>query len=368
MKSLITKWQTLPLLLLAAMAAASCDMMEQDTSDCPYGLYVTFKYDYNLQRADMFNDHVGSVTLYVFDEDGRLVKTQEESNRPGAAPLASPAYTMHIADLAPGRYRMIALAGQRPYADMQGTGRAVFTRSHLAPGDGMAALDIRLDCERRGEGLYEVVNNALPLDTLWHGMTSEPVEVFARHSNRPSYDTISLVRDTKKINVALRELDDPTTMDIADYDLRITDRNAHILWDNSLDETDTVVYTPHDTWNTGDRTGTVGSGGSPLDGIVRIGHADFMTSRILYHDNNADDGRLTITNRLTGVRVADVNLPDLLSRLRTSEDRYLYSEQEFLDRGYDYQVTFFLRGGKLDYISIAISALGWSKRIQFEQL
>ncbi len=42
----------------------SCnDMWHQDYSDCPNGVYVKFKYDYNLQRADMFNDHVGQVTL-----------------------------------------------------------------------------------------------------------------------------------------------------------------------------------------------------------------------------------------------------------------------------------------------------------------
>lgn len=104
------------LYMLAVMAAgtgvmASCDMMEQDLDDCPYGLYVNFKYDYNLQRADMFNDHVGSVTLYIFDEDGNLVKTQEESNVGGVSPLSDPGYAMHITDLAPGHYQFIALAG-----------------------------------------------------------------------------------------------------------------------------------------------------------------------------------------------------------------------------------------------------------------
>ena len=37
--------------LLAVMATASlasCDMMKQDLEDCPYGLYLQFKYDYNL--------------------------------------------------------------------------------------------------------------------------------------------------------------------------------------------------------------------------------------------------------------------------------------------------------------------------------
>ena len=184
-------------LLATAAVPTSCDMMHEETDYCPYGLYLTFKYDYNLQRADMFNDHVGSLTLYIFDEQERLVSIREESNTATATPSA-------------------------------------------------------------------------------------------------------------------------------------------------------------------DATATEAPG--------RIGHADFMTSRIIFHDDPADDGRLTVTNRLTGVEVATINLPDVLSRLRTSEDIHRYSEQEFLDRGYDYQIDIFLRGDRLAYINISISVLGWSKRVQYEEL
>ena len=351
-------------MVLAALAMTSCDMMEQDLSDCPYGLYVTFKYDYNLQRADMFNDHVGSVTLYVFDEQNKLVKTVEESNAGGVEPLKQPGYVMHITDLAPGNYRFVALAGQRPYADMMETGRAKFVRNDIATGDDITRLGVQLDRRETGDGTYEIANNALPLDTLWHGMLTEPVQVYSKESNRPAYATVSLVRDTKKISVSLRELDDPTQMDIADYDLAITDRNSTLLWDNSVDETTgTVVYRPHETWNTDDRTPVAVQGE-----VGKIGHADFMTSRIIYHDDPADDGTLTIVSRETGNTVVNVNLPDLLSRLRSSEETHSYTPQEFLDRGYDYQLDFFLRGGRLSAVNISISVLGWSKRIQYEEL
>ena len=200
-------------------------------------------------------------------------------------------------------------------------------------------------------------------------MLSEPVQVYPYESNRASYATVDLVRDTKKINVTLREIEDPTDLDIADYDMTITDRNSTLLWDNAVDEsTGTVVYTPHATWNTYDRTPAFDETGEVLDGVGVIGHADFMTSRIIYHENPADDGILVIRNNKTGVDVARLNLPDILSRLRTSEDRYRYSEQEFLDRGYDYQIDIFLNEGELDYVNISISVLGWSKRIQFEEL
>ena len=93
-----------------------------------------------------------------------------------------------------------------------------------------------------------------------------------------------------------------------------------------------------------------------------------MTSRIMYHEDPADDGVLSVTNKLTGVEVIRVNLPDLLCRLRTSEDVYRYSPQEFLDRGYDYQLDFYLKGDRLAYVNISISVLGWSQRVQFEDL
>ena len=78
---------------------------------------------------------------------------------------------------------------------------------------------------------------------------------------------------------------------------------------------------------------------------------------------------MIITNKETGKTVVDVDLPDLLSRVRTSEE-YMYTPQEFLDRAYDYKLQFFLQDGKLKYayITISVNALSWSQRIQFEVL
>lgn len=358
-KCLTRLWVT----VLSASVFASCSLMTEDRSDCPMGLYLNFKYDYNLERANMFHDHVGAVDVYVFDENGRFVTCQSEANVEGYRPLAATSYLMQM-NLEPGKYKFIVLAGQDAYNDQLQRERARFIRSELQPGSDMTDLDIRLETQDKG-GLVLVENNGLPLDTLWHGLELASVEVFAE---KPTYHTISLMRDTKKINVTLRELDDPTTMDVDNYKMTITDRNAHLLWDNSLDETQTVVYTPHAIWNTDDRTPAFDSNGNPLEGVGKIAHADFMTSRLLYHENPSEDGILSVINKNTEIEVIRVNLPDLLSRLRTSEEIYRYSAQEFLDRGYDYQLDFFLKGDRLAYVNISISILGWSKRVQFEDL
>lgn len=355
-------WLWLP--LASAAALSSCSMMHEDRGDCPTGLYLGFRYDYNLERADMFADHVGAVDVYVFDADGHYVTTLSDANHGAVRPLARPGYLMH-AELAPGKYKFIALAGSTDYASQMEAGRAHFVRTEPGKGDAMETLRVRLETDGRAEAAVRVDNHGQPLDTLWHGMETELVEVFAE---RPTYHTISLVRDTKKINVTLRELDDPSAMDVANYDMTITDRNAALRWDNSLDESQTVIYTPHATWNTEDRTPANDANGERAGGIGRMAHADFMTSRIMLHADPADDGIMSITNRLTGIEVVRVNLPDLLSRLRTSEEIYRYSAQEFLDRGYDYRLDFYLKGDRLAYVNISISILGWSKRVQFEDL
>lgn len=261
---------------------------------------------------------------------------------------------MHVENLQPGKYQFLALAGQNAYADQLQSGRAKFVRTELAKGDNIKKLEVNLDHQSRGD-YDEVENHAMPLDTLWHGKMLESVEV---SSSKAAYATIPLVRDTKKINVALRDLDSPQDMDVNDYTMTIEDYNARILWDNSLDESRKVVYTPHATWNTVDETEQ-----------GKIAHADFMTSRILKHDDYKQDGHLLIKSKETGNTVVNVNLPDLLSRLRTSEE-YSYSAQEFLDRAYDYKLQFFIQGGKLKYcyITISVNVLSWSKRIQFEEL
>lgn len=353
----ISKWMKGVMAAAVTLAAAtSCqDYWHQDYSDCPSGVYVKFKYDYNLQRADMFPGHVGQVTLYVFDENGHFVTSQTETNSALSSPLTDPNYVMHIKNLQPGKYKFLALAGQNAYTDQMQTQRAKFVRTEpSAKSDDLHKLEVNLEHDSQGD--YDLVkNNGLPLDTLWHGQELVGVEVSA---SKPAYDTIPLIRDTKKINVALRDLDSPQDMDIANYEMTIEDHNARILWDNSLDETRKLVYTPHATWNTPDE---VGQG--------KIAHADFMTSRILKHEDINQDGRLLITSKETGKTVVNVNLPDLLSRLRTSEE-YSYSVQEFLDRAYDYKLQFFIQGGKLKecYISISVNALSWSRRIQFEEL
>lgn len=369
--------------LVLSTLFASCSLIEDDYPACGLDLY--FRYDYNLQRANMFPDHVGSVSAYVYDANDKLVAQQTESICNGQSPFKRDGYHMHFT-LPKGQYKVVAVAFQKDYNQALLTPGAKFRYTQPQLGDDLHNLRYDLDhaAHADGQGNFAVENAQAPLDTLWVGMSgnqlvantyvAEPqAQLIEVGGNQGAVrDTISLVRDTKHINVTLREVQDPQDMDVANYDFQITDKNAALLWNNVVDESTPLVYTPYKTWNSLDRTAAPqrkhGNKRAAEASVGKIAHVNFMTSRILYHTHAAADAILQITHRPTGAVIAKVNLPDMLSRLRVSADIYRYTPQQFLDRGYDYDLSFFLADGKLKYINISISILGWSRRIQVEEL
>lgn len=353
-------------LAIAASAVSSCSMMEEDLTDCPNGLDVYFKYDYNIERTDMFADHVGAVTVYVFDEDNRFVMQRSAANT-----LKARDFAIHFSsnELAPGRYSLLALAGQKDYGDMLLARGAKFRRTELAPGDDISKLRVKLD---RGEATADnnapVENEGMPLDTLWHGLNVHTVEL------RPDgtvdgvlaavKDTISLMRDTKQLNITLRQSEADGEMLADNYDVRIIDRNGLLAYDNTPDETDArLSYTPYASWQTGGEDDPMSS--APGATGLQAAHYELFTSRIMHHgDNIRDDARLVITNRTNGETVVDINLPYYLTADRDMFSMYRYTEQEFLDREHKYNMSFFLVGGKWQYMIFSIGILDYGVRYQ----
>lgn len=347
------------LVVLASLATlGSCDMMteEEDLTNC--GLFVTFKYDYNLQRADMFGDHVGGVTLYVFDSDGRFVRTYENNNIPSMGIMLDGKYThaMQITDLAEGKYRLIALANQKSYDATLTTIGAKYRRSIITAGDNNEKFTVTLDREASTNGNNPTVSNVAPLDTLWHGMTgAEVVEV---HDAYKTVANISMVRDTKMLTIGLHNLDDPTNITTEEFDYYIVDHNGRLAYNNTLLPDDDLVYTPFYKWDTDN---------SDLNGGVateRTAHACLTFNRLIWHEKSDDNALLVIRNRQTGKEVAAIDLTYFLAQGRNAYDLFAYSRQEYLDRAYDFYMDFFIRNEKWQYAEVRINVLSWATRIQ----
>lgn len=400
--------------LMAALAASSCSMMTEDTDYCPNGLYVRFVYDYNTQRADMFKDHIGHVKLMLFDTLGNKVAEKEVSNTADRQPLADYGYTIHFdpSELKTGVYRLQAVAMQRDWAEAEATAGAKYRRNDVSRHD---ELHISLDHEAQpiGGTAQYAVSDAAPLDTLWHTLkvmshmpqdgvdipsmhrTSRPYSIYPLNeqyvtvmADRATYATVSLIRDTKHLNITLRELDEPESVTADKYEVKIMDNNAHLAHDNAVETHDSVRYTPYAVWTTrfldnglmeietvhkgnpGQYNVASNAGGNEEATVVqRTAHYNLMFNRLMYNESdNADNAILQITNKETGDVVAHINLPSVLSQGRDAYEIYNYGHQEYLDREYDYHLDFFLRGDKWLYCDIVINVLSWSKRVQRVEL
>ena len=408
--------------LLTALTLASltgCDMMTEDLDDCPTGLYVSFVYDYNIQRADMFKDHVGGLTLYVYDESDRLVTSKSMDG----SQLSHYGSYIHFTEqeLAPGHsYRLMAIALQKDWQEALATPGAKYRQTGNSAGDEWQQFRITLDHEATTRSMadYWGVSNEAPLDTLWHTLTTvvtdgegQPKELKPASltpaqcdyswqrdgsiktngqervtlvSGEPAYATVSLIRDTKHLNVTLRAVNDnPADNQVkdGDYTVEIIDNNAQVDGRNDLvNPADTLVYTPYRHWT------TTFEGTAEVVG-ESVAHYDLMFNRIVYRNASVTDDQYAILNPEdiatarnavllirksdTGEIVFGINLPYILASGRTYQERY-YHYQEYLDREYDYRLQFLLKGGRIDeiqlFIGTEVHVLPWAVRSQHESL
>lgn len=398
-------------IFVMAIFTSSCAMMTEDIDDCPTGLFVRYVYDYNTMRADMFKDHVGHVTLYIYDEDGHKVAERSVSNIAQDNPLATYGYTMHFdtSELAPGRYRLQAIGLQNDWEAAQTTARAKYQRT--AGHNEAQSFNITLEHSEQPNpetGRHHVDHKGLPLDTLWHTLkvmsyepvngryvpdmhrTSAPYSVYPMEEqyvtvlpDRATYATVSLIRDTKHLNITLRQLNNKADMQHVRYEVSIEDDNSLLAHDNSIVPNHPLQYSPFASWTTrfsnsgleyesGDLAQARSEGAKIVSrteidendpSLERTAHFNVMYNRLMYDTNPNKCAVLRITNKETGVEVGTFNLPYILAQGRTAYE-YNYSPQEYLDREHDYHLDFILKGDTWEYCTVKIDILAWSKRIQ----
>lgn len=359
--------KNLLLFSLIVFGLISCSMMETDRSECPDGLYVRFVYDYNVQRADMFRDHVGGVTLYVFDESDRLVMQREEANAGDYKPLRSYDFSMHLTpdQLPAGRYRLVAVAQQKGYQATLDADGAKFHRTEMEKGSLREDLKIKLDRHPAGEDGVCEVDNSCPLDTLWIGSAENPdrrAEILGEEwvevrEQLPTYATVYLVRDTKHIHVELRQLEEPAMISHENFKVTITSANGTLGHDNTVvPDGETLRYSPYNAR-------TLKSEG----GDYTVAQYDLMCSRLMDYAGGPDgkNAVLRVYSKRHEQDVLAANLPAWLAEARITPE-YQYGVQEYLDRQYDYRLEVIMKGATWfeAYVYVQIGILEWKHRIQ----
>ena len=411
----------------AAVAFAGCDLMKEDLEDCPTGLYVNFVYDYNIQRSDMFKDHVGAVMLYVYDDQNRMVAKKTV----GDGFFKAYGRYVHISEeeLQPGTYSLLAVAMQKNFSDALAAPGAKYRVVGDAVGDQRSQLSITLDhspapalapsvVELPGTRATTLVPTVAPLDTLWHTLStivtpasqhplqltpamltpaateytwqrdgsikSNGVSTVTVVKGEPTYATMSLIRDTKHLNISLRGVNaDPKENQVKaeDFTVEIIDVNSRLDADNNLTATtDSIAYHPYQAWTT-----TFAATDTLLN--ESVAHYDLMFNRLLYRNASVTNDQYAILdptavasskNAVLLIRKASdksivfgINLPYVLSSGRTYQERY-YHYQEYLDREYDYRLQFLIKGGKVEtieyYMGAEVHIIPWAVRTQHEVL
>lgn len=384
--------------------ACTAIMDGENLEGCPTGDFtVQFVYDYNIQRADMFRDHVGEVTLYVFDENDKLVTQRHVTDKQAISDRNNrfnitlrAANTPGSTDLVAGKsYRFIAVAGQKANAIIPTTQTlpvsfldepiSFYRQTKMQPGMTLGEFYLALDraATPDAEGRY-LVGDKLPLDTLWHTLGALPVGVDNTNTakgwaldtlvqirpnivdsinvvkNQPQDTlTLSLIRNTNHLHVSLHELDEPGDVRADDYEVFIEDANGHMNWKNEILADQPLIYRPY-----AQRDEDMTDAG--VAGITA--HWDMMFNRIIFHDEATDDARLYIRRKSDQKEVANLSLPRILAYSRIAQDYYHLTSQGYLDREYNYNLSFYLRGGKWDttviWVNTEINMLSWSVRAQ----
>ncbi len=315
----------------AAAISSGCDRLEENLPECEQGLRLRFTYTWNMEFANAFPSQVDCLTLYVYDSDGSLVETRNESTEA----LSDESYRMEI-DLPDGDYTLVAYGGMNCQE----------TSFEHNPAPTAGSLLSTLTTELK-PGLLTAPEGRR-LHNLFYGR--KEVKVVTK-TNQYVEETIDMMRDTNNLRVMLQHVDG-TPVDDKDFKFIVKDNNTAMAWDNSLLPTPEVEYYP---WARGTLPVGVNPGQDGAD--VTMAYAEFSLCRLV--DGNSP--QLLITKVDNDDIVIDLPLLNYLVASK-SEQYNKMPDQEYLDRQHDWNMTFFLDSG-LRWVYVEIKELDWVVRI-----
>ncbi len=317
----------------------SCDnILDNGYGDCTSEFRVKFKYDYNMKKADAFASEVKSVTLYFFDDNGEFVYQRTEQGDM----LAEDDYTMPV-EVEPGDYHLVSWAGLE--------GEESFSVPILT--EGLSTID-ELTCRMNRENITRaedgsaVVRNELK--PLFHGEVTK--QSFGSRAGRTEIITVPLVKNTNDIVVNLQQYSD--NLDMSQFEVKITDDNGLMAYNNNLLADETLTYMPYDTLS---YTHINGDGQADISQISNV-KAQLTVGRLMVDKHP----RLTVTNKNTGSTVLSIPLTECLvmGKPETAACKNM-TNQEYLDRQDIYNMTFLL-DDNLKWVNTEININGWIVR------
>lgn len=312
---------------LAALVVTSCDgVIYDEEGDCEVTYQVKFRYDMNMKFADAFAHEVKSVKLYVFDADTEQLVWQSAGE-----PVDKENFVMEM-DVPAGNYKLLAWCGlmNGESFTLQEDLSCKLNRNHDA--DGQAAVDADLAPLYHG-----VLECSLPDEPGVHTVT------------------MSLTKNTNVVRVLLQHLSGEP-MDKDQFSFRITDTNGWMAMDNSLLPDETITY---HAWSTeAVSAGTESKAVTEVNGLL----AELTVARLVKGQNP----QLVITRNDSGREVVRIPLIDMALLIKGNYNRDM-SDQEYLDRQDEYNMTFFLDESE-SWMNAYIYINSWKVVLQYNDL
>ena len=373
------------LLILSTLTAvlASCNFMNEDMPECATDpnvfTRVKFLYDYNVKKTDLFTDHVGSVYLYIFDENGvfleRREHTREYTSDPGFEIL------LDSTELRPGSsYQLLALANGNHKGYDNSLNTPGFQKGEMIPGVS-TINDYRLTLDVDGDGDVDIFSfsqrfeeeNIEQLDTVWTTLTPQYLDVPVVRAPFESIEqfpdsivdvTIPLMRITNHITVHLAGSNFTMNTNPEDFHilLRFPHGNGEInITGETLGDRELFYRSIRKTMEP--------QGLQTEANYSATLKAEFNVSRL----QDGDGASLQVWNA-DGTKLL-AELFNISSLLAAGKDAYddPWSNQEYLDREYEYELYIELddtttENPKIYWVEVRISVLGWAVRFQDEKI
>ena len=318
-------------MVVAMLATSSCNdglSIFDGQGDC--GVYISFKYDYNLKRANAFANEVNSIALYVFDENDVLVDYTTTADKEA---LSKEKFEMHL-QLAPGKYRLLAWGGV-----MNEESFDILTDAKIGETK-VEEVQVKMHRKYNDNGEAVVDQDLLP---LYHG--TMPIEISDEEGTYRH--TMSLMKDTNVVRILLHELSGHEA-DADDFIFEIEDSNGLYDWNNTLLDDEQITYK---AWY----KVSVSTDMEPSSRAVEsVGGAlaELTIGRIRV-DNSPI---LRIRNSETGEDIVRLPLVDY-ALMVMGQHNIAMGRQEYLDRADEYNLTFFLDEG--EWVSAVINIHSW---------
>ena len=305
--------------LLLLLVLFSCTSIDETLSECQ--LYVSFRYDYNMEFTDAFATQVNRVDVFVFDKDGTFIMKKSEQGKT----LGSGSYRMQL-QLPIGEYRIATWAGMSDAFEMP------------EPVAGKSTLEDLTVKMKREESL---IHNKV-LEPLWYG----EIQTVNFTGKQEQTETVRLIKVTNKFRFILQKSGPGEELDMNDCLFEIRADNGYYDWNNDLLDDDMISYQPYH-----------------LEIVEDVGIvAEMNTMRLLEHKKVY----LTLTRKSDSKELMKVDLIPYL--LLTKMEGHNIPAQEYLDRQSEYAIVFFYNPELLNFLSTKIMINGWTIWLKGEDL